>query len=159
MDRNNKGEHSVAVPAVATREGGVDRNCLGITHTRLGQSSPPARVAWIETNQDQNCNSRELVATREGGVDRNVPAALEIREKAMVATREGGVDRNVQGDAVLVVAGVATREGGVDRNISRLGILHGGTASPPARVAWIETEPYRKEKMNGTCRHPRGWRG
>ena len=58
-----------------------------------------------------------------------------------VATREGGVDRNF-----LVHHGftpprrVATREGGVDRNATKRMNRHQGNASPPARVAWIETQ-------------------
>ena len=35
---------------------------------------------------------------------------------------------------------VATREGGVDRNDDVLFLNTDGNTSPPARVAWIETE-------------------
>ena len=34
---------------VATREGGVDRNLQDGQYFRIIGSSPPARVAWIET--------------------------------------------------------------------------------------------------------------
>ena len=34
---------------VATREGGVDRNCLLWVLRTVAAASPPARVAWIET--------------------------------------------------------------------------------------------------------------
>ena len=35
--------------AVATREGGVDRNFIVTLANRATAKSPPARVAWIET--------------------------------------------------------------------------------------------------------------
>ena len=57
-----------------------------------------------------------------------------------VATREGGVDRNFMLETIkALVKGVATREGGVDRNSAGLWCVLGDKASPPARVAWIET--------------------
>ena len=71
MDRNYKQAAAVNIRAVATREGGVDRNPVelygtnrGVVATREGgvdrnryldlqtdysAMSPPARVAWIET--------------------------------------------------------------------------------------------------------------
>ena len=81
------------------------------------ETSPPARVAWIETfNGDGDFKIAEYVATREGGVDRNKlvsrsnlvsgqspPARVAWIETEyqpterhcwQVATREGGVDRN-----------------------------------------------------------------
>ena len=58
-------------------------------------SSPPARVAWIETSRDVAKERGTTVATREGGVDRNTPQEQITLKDATVATREGGVDRNV----------------------------------------------------------------
>ncbi len=84
-----------------------------------------------------------MVATREGGVDRNTLNIKCIGETA-VATREGGVDRNVE---IALTAEkkrrVATREGGVDRNSMALLRLANPCQSPPARVAWIETDFHR----------------
>ena len=57
-----------------------------------------------------------------------------------VATREGGVDRNAEWAGSCLLLAVATREGGVDRNLPirvRRGMR---IPSPPARVAWIETQ-------------------
>ena len=50
MDRNDD-EFVVApeVNRVATREGGVDRNWLFRNFFNQRNTSPPARVAWIET--------------------------------------------------------------------------------------------------------------
>ena len=56
--------------AVATREGGVDRNAL--------LASSPCGLP---------------VATLAGGVDRNITSSGTL-DKKDVATREGGVDRN-----------------------------------------------------------------
>ena len=146
-----------------------------------------------------------FVATREGGVDRNCSIKIRIVRTASVATREGGVDRNKK--STLILRGpesVATREGGVDRNLQLPGLSRKESASPPARVAWIETifgwwtlspptsPPARvawietllvhgKGRLHfvatreggvdrnidqgvvvaghGVCRHPRGWRG
>ena len=58
--------------AVATREGGVDRNI------KIGFP-----IVY-----------GHLVATREGGVDRNFPDRGWYLPPLFVATREGGVDRN-----------------------------------------------------------------
>ena len=96
----------------------MDRNlycelqCYGVT------KSPPARVAWIET----------------------VRCAVQWRV-CVVATREGGVDRNVfMFPAPPYRTVVATREGGVDRNCRYGSMNHADKMSPPARVAWIETQ-------------------
>ena len=89
------------------------------------------------------------VATREGGVDRNqqdhAPPSIWS-----VATREGGVDRNVKvGAPRFQHLVVATREGGVDRN-GRLILTHiADRGSPPARVAWIETQKWIEERRVG----------
>ena len=57
---------------VATREGGVDRNSTSKLLTPLQSTSPPARVAWIETFSRAFVGPiLHHVATREGGVDRN----------------------------------------------------------------------------------------
>ena len=56
---------------VATREGGVDRNTVRPSNRTPCKSSPPARVAWIETYLSAASASLRFVATREGGVDRN----------------------------------------------------------------------------------------
>ena len=79
--------------AVATREGGVDRNRRQNAMFRLIARSPPARVAWIETNFRHFAPQPNFVATREGGVDRNSPPFASLYTYS-VATREGGVDRN-----------------------------------------------------------------
>ena len=58
MDRNKLNRYIVRLNAcaVATREGGVDRNqlrrCLHLCETM----SPPARVAWIETRKQHRKN-------------------------------------------------------------------------------------------------------
>ena len=57
-------------------------------------SSPPARVAWIETFEKTIIFSVVFVATREGGVDRNIFCPPVDFILLSVATREGGVDRN-----------------------------------------------------------------
>ena len=62
---------SPAAAAVATREGGVDRNRLLRTPRTARCPSPPARVAWIETHVGADPHLVLYVATREGGVDRN----------------------------------------------------------------------------------------
>ena len=102
--------------AVATREGGVDRN----TRSIVGFRAP-------------------LVATREGGVDRNVKCEKVAEPFFGVATREGGVDRNPISSTMRRSPAVATREGGVDRNSDERCTRLIQTRSPPARVAWIET--------------------
>ena len=56
---------------VATREGGVDRNTDGVSIAGEAGTSPPARVAWIETLKTSRDWAALTVATREGGVDRN----------------------------------------------------------------------------------------
>ena len=38
----------------------------------MSETSPPARVAWIETRLAAGSVLGSVVATREGGVDRNV---------------------------------------------------------------------------------------
>ena len=43
---------------------------------------------------------------------------------------------------------VATREGGVDRNMTIESSKEAGSASPPARVAWIETLCSRSSCQN-----------
>ena len=57
---------------VATREGGVDRNTFPGSSTPKKSTSPPARVAWIETQLIPGRGGSRYVATREGGVDRNM---------------------------------------------------------------------------------------
>ena len=50
VDRNITPTLEAALPTcVATREGGVDRNVTSEYNFALHLSSPPARVAWIET--------------------------------------------------------------------------------------------------------------
>ena len=83
---------------VATREGGVDRNCNDLRNILHCNGSPPARVAWIETQAKVSRKSVARVATREGGVDRNTVSAFIRGNTIAVATREGGVDRNVKAD-------------------------------------------------------------
>ena len=94
MDRNItiSSRHCVCI-AVATREGGVDRNNLWLLNTAQLPPSPPARVAWIETLNRVSEHKEEKVATREGGVDRNQRLSCRV-PCDFVATREGGVYRN-----------------------------------------------------------------
>ena len=80
-------------PSVATREGGVDRNCAVVATSSTTVLSPPARVAWIETPESVCRLFIVGVATREGGVDRNRNYQAG-QPYLRVATREGGVDRN-----------------------------------------------------------------
>ena len=168
--------------AVATREGGVDRNFRRLKMQLENAMSPPARVAWIETLARSRRSGIGRVATREGGVDRNIYPADAMVAVKPVATREGGVDRNASWMLFSVVAlRVATREGGVDRNMipaskssspgssppARVAWIEthstksfsGRRVSPPARVAWIETLSAAATKVVSICRHPRGWRG
>ena len=49
----------------------MDRNFASSVSERELNSSPPARVAWIETISLYDRNGQKVVATREGGVDRN----------------------------------------------------------------------------------------
>ena len=79
--------------AVASREGGVDRNT-----TRHRRRHPDA------------------VASREGGVDRNRLQSEAPHRRGPVASREGGVDRNNATQLIEKIIRVASREGGVDRN-------------------------------------------
>ena len=72
MDRNLRGLYNMGSPGyVATREGGVDRNCFMGGNGWNRNRSPPARVAWIETIRVIGSRPGGVVATREGGVDRN----------------------------------------------------------------------------------------
>ena len=77
-------------------------------------------------------------------MDRNDKWEAAYTASDTVATREGGVDRN---NLLLSMEdedeAVATREGGVDRNDCdrRMGVP--AIRSPPARVAWIETQQCR----------------
>ena len=72
----------------------MDRNCAVVINLKKLSRSPPARVAWIETQAFKACHVHPGVATREGGVDRNSKSANTTNGKIKVATREGGVDRN-----------------------------------------------------------------
>ena len=50
MDRNDEQAAQLfKLLAVATREGGVDRNVFEKVLEAVAPLSPPARVAWIET--------------------------------------------------------------------------------------------------------------
>ena len=72
MDRNTSEKEAMEwALGVATREGGVDRNDKWEAAYTKTDTSPPARVAWIETNSSRTCFCAAGVATREGGVDRN----------------------------------------------------------------------------------------
>ena len=61
----------------------MDRNYTGGKWYISKYSSPPARVAWIETYVYLNDRMKSWVATREGGVDRN-EIAVEIDRKSVV---------------------------------------------------------------------------
>ena len=72
----------------------MDRNCRCPIFTTIWTGSPPARVAWIETQAEMQFHMLMVaVATREGGVDRN-RYYFDVEAANDVATREGGVDRN-----------------------------------------------------------------
>ena len=49
VDRNAMALSNAVPPVVATREGGVDRNAIPAMPISALTRSPPARVAWIET--------------------------------------------------------------------------------------------------------------
>ena len=68
----------------------MDRNGVGHCAVAVVNSSPPARVAWIETKSQLRVFPYNPVATREGGVDRNpffnsFPLALIESPPARVA--------------------------------------------------------------------------
>ena len=136
----------------------MDRNNSTAFLAWAKRKSPPARVAWIETITLYIRLRHLRVATREGGVDRNIDMEREQLCRQHVATREGGVDRNNGYIAELHKGEVATREGGVDRNLPTIADAAVGIVSPPARVAWIETDCICINKGERS-RHPRGWRG
>ena len=73
MDRNIWGDvRGIQDDAVATHEGGVDRNFDNRPSKGYQPESPPTRVAWIETTKCATIWTLISVATHEGGVDRNV---------------------------------------------------------------------------------------
>ena len=74
---------------VATREGGVDRNTGTTKCTLTMPTSPPARVAWIETKARWHLLCGMWVATREGGVDRNMTSDAD-EDKGMVRRHPRG---------------------------------------------------------------------
>ena len=95
VDRNIHAGNRDGQCVVATREGGVDRNNFSWSLPHLQLPSPPARVAWIETRRPR----------RRGNPGKSPPARVAWIETTMglplpmlrgVATREGGVDRNYQ---------------------------------------------------------------
>ena len=45
----------------------------------MSETSPPARVAWIETRYEKNGLLIIPVATREGGVDRNDAMRMAVQ--------------------------------------------------------------------------------
>ena len=96
-------------------------------------------MAWIETPYVPVAALAQDVATHEGGVDRNIYGSAPADPEG-VATHEGGVDRNalLSGKDIAKTA-VATHEGGVDRNEDINKVRNLKQASPPTRVAWIET--------------------
>ena len=53
MDRNFSAESHDRPALVATREGGVDRNVDDLVFDGETNLSPPARVAWIETERTE----------------------------------------------------------------------------------------------------------
>ena len=123
--------------AVATREGGVDRNQQLIATIRSREMSPPARVAWIETLAIYGQIVRKSMSPPARVAWIETASCRYIGGKCVVATREGGVDRNLADEKIGKMLDVATREGGVDRNTS-------------SRAAAVSA---------AFCRHPRGWRG
>ena len=78
---------------------------------------------------------------------------------ALVATREGGVDRNV---TKVEASGIddpspPARVAWIETQVRVA--QKGGRESPPARVAWIETVVAIVAYIQEVRRHPRGWRG
>ena len=158
MDRNFVPVVTTLADAVASREGGVDRNLEAahgladpcgrlprggrgsqLSDLRVCQRvhlSPPARGAWIATSGLLCWSEVVGVASREGGVDRNYihpPASGWPRGRLP----RGG--RGSQPPSPTWSRGwwrVASREGGVDRNMQ----AHRASASE-------------------LCRLPRGGRG
>ena len=117
MDRNDNVPSFRLRPAVATREGGVDRNIHNGRILCDAVTSPPARVAWIETYVAKGKFDAVVVATREGGVDRNMTEREIVSKQAMSPPAR--------------VAWIETSSAQCwPRPPAR---------SPPARVAWIET--------------------
>ena len=95
----------------------MDRNTFDKVITFVAHTSPPARVAWIETDKVGLRHRNKEVATREGGVDRNVSGMVFF-----AAVKKSPPAR---------VAWIETYSGFTGTFESR--------RSPPARVAWIET--------------------
>ena len=180
MDRNSSMASYAAVPAVAPREGGVDRNT----------DVPGLLGRFVE------------VAPREGGVDRNdwpyastgngrcrpprggrgsqlLGQCLETDATASppargawiatarrspkwrpgsVAPREGGVDRNIARLMPSPRAWVAPREGGVDRNIIPSQGTRPAECRPP-RGGRGSQRRSRRPRGSARRRPPRGGRG
>ena len=89
MDRNLADEKIGKMLDVATREGGVDRNDKWEAAYTKTDTSPPARVAWIETLRRERQPFRQLsVATREGGVDRETVSSALFRPLPNVIARK-----------------------------------------------------------------------
>ena len=89
-------------------------------------------------------------------MDRNLVDEKKF-ETAFVATHEGGVDRNGSGLCFFSSLLVATHEGGVDRNRIENASRGDSTASPPTRVAWIETyQIHRCQRYAAVATHEGG---
>ena len=125
---------------VATREGGVDRNNENLAGLTAADTSPPARVAWIETTASWRQSLTNVVATREGGVDRNLfkgfCTGLVTRwsPPARVAWIETTLSISA---AVALSASPPARVAWIETPLRNL--KNKAKESPPARVAWIET--------------------
>ena len=94
----------------------MDRNEQNVSVLKLARSSPPARVAWIETSGKGRQSGSSEVATREGGVDRNKHRMIELLADLTSPPARVAWIETLLGAAITAVP-----------------------VSPPARVAWIET--------------------
>ena len=123
---------------VASREGGVDRNIPLLLGQAPRATSPPARGAWIATPMTMDRWTMIPVASREGGVDRNI-GRPHSSTAIHVASREGGVDRNQFLAAWYLASECRLPRGG--RGSQHVGVDLAGVLdlSPPARGAWIAT--------------------
>ena len=102
VDRNACGPGPDPWPRVATREGGVDRNAKITGGDVVSSVSPPARVAWIETLRPLTYSFHRAIKSPPARVAwietlSLMPASVRFT----VATREGGVDRNVGFDGCV----------------------------------------------------------
>ena len=137
VDRNWTSTASRITARVALREEGVDRNTSKELMVYCHLWSPSARRAWIEISGQRLQQTSWSVALREEGVDRNRLLFRQRLEGGCVALLAEGVDRN--------------------RLLFRQR-LEGGW-SPSSRRAWIEISWTHSRGGCAAGRPPRGGRG